>query len=96
MTATYTFDVFSSLDGYGSAAGDSDWGIRRSGSAPNMSGSKSHDTSGHSRSRIPAWWRAEVADGARGHRLLRTDPRSPRRPGLAAASLPEITASQSP
>ncbi|WP_232661456.1 dihydrofolate reductase family protein [Pseudonocardia sp. TRM90224] len=26
MTATYTFDVFSSLDGYGSYAGDGDWG----------------------------------------------------------------------
>jgi dihydrofolate reductase len=26
MTATYTFDVFSSLDGYGSAGGDGDWG----------------------------------------------------------------------
>jgi dihydrofolate reductase len=26
MTATYTFDVFSSLDGYGSYGGDGDWG----------------------------------------------------------------------
>ncbi len=26
MTATYTFDVFSSLDGYGSFGGDGDWG----------------------------------------------------------------------
>jgi dihydrofolate reductase len=26
MTATYTFDVFSSLDGYGSPSMDSDWG----------------------------------------------------------------------
>ena len=26
MTATYTFDVFSSLDGYGSNDGNSDWG----------------------------------------------------------------------
>ena len=26
MTATYTFDVFSSLDGYGSVGGDGDWG----------------------------------------------------------------------
>ncbi len=26
MTATYTFDVFSSLDGYGSYSGDGDWG----------------------------------------------------------------------
>ena len=26
MTATYTFDVFSSLDGYGSYAGGGDWG----------------------------------------------------------------------
>jgi dihydrofolate reductase len=26
MTATYTFDVFASLDGYGSNRGDSDWG----------------------------------------------------------------------
>ncbi|MEJ2867703.1 dihydrofolate reductase family protein [Actinomycetospora sp. OC33-EN08] len=26
MTATYTFDVFASLDGYGSYGGDGDWG----------------------------------------------------------------------
>jgi dihydrofolate reductase len=26
MTATYTFDIFSSLDGYGSYGGDGDWG----------------------------------------------------------------------
>ena len=26
MTATYTFDVFSSLDGYGSHGPDGDWG----------------------------------------------------------------------
>ena len=26
MTASYTFDVFSSLDGYGSYGGDGDWG----------------------------------------------------------------------
>ena len=26
MTATYTFDVFSSLDGYASYGGDGDWG----------------------------------------------------------------------
>ena len=26
VTATYTFDVFSSLDGYGSYSGDGDWG----------------------------------------------------------------------
>jgi dihydrofolate reductase len=26
MTATYTFDVFSSLDGYGAYGGDGDWG----------------------------------------------------------------------
>ncbi len=26
MTATYTFDVFSSLDGYGTYGGDGDWG----------------------------------------------------------------------
>lgn len=26
MTATYTWDVFSTLDGYGSFAGDADWG----------------------------------------------------------------------
>ncbi|MEJ3655645.1 dihydrofolate reductase family protein [Actinomycetes bacterium KLBMP 9759] len=26
MTATYTFDVFASLDGYGSYAGEGDWG----------------------------------------------------------------------
>ncbi|MCW2720766.1 MAG: deaminase, partial [Pseudonocardia sp.] len=26
MTATYTFDVFSSLDGYGSYGGNGDWG----------------------------------------------------------------------
>jgi dihydrofolate reductase len=26
VSATYTFDVFSSLDGYGSYAGDGDWG----------------------------------------------------------------------
>ncbi|NEE08894.1 deaminase, partial [Streptomyces sp. SID7499] len=26
MTATYTFDVFSSLDGFGSYNGDGDWG----------------------------------------------------------------------
>lgn len=26
MTATYTFDIFSTLDGYGSQSPDSDWG----------------------------------------------------------------------
>jgi hypothetical protein len=26
MTATYTFDVFSTLDGYGSYGPDGDWG----------------------------------------------------------------------
>ena len=26
MSATYTFDVFSSLDGYGSYSDDGDWG----------------------------------------------------------------------
>jgi len=26
VTASYTFDVFSSLDGYGSYGGDGDWG----------------------------------------------------------------------
>jgi hypothetical protein len=26
MTATYTFDIFSTLDGFGSHNGDGDWG----------------------------------------------------------------------
>lgn len=43
MTATYTFDVFSSLDGFGGVSGG-DWGATGASRAQNCSTAASHCT----------------------------------------------------
>ena len=57
MTATYTFDVFSSLDGYGSYGGDGDWGGYWGKQGPEL---LEHRL---------ASFDARAADGLRGHHV---------------------------
>jgi dihydrofolate reductase len=65
MTATYTFDVFSSLDGFGSAAAGSDWTGYWGKQGPELLDSEVHDPWVTRMVNLPAYVVSNTLEGPR-------------------------------